>query len=97
MREEIEDDDELYLVEEDGEKQLYGYSDCSFESNVRVPLLEILKFPYLLVDKRVGKYFFRKNINIKNVSEDQELLPTSLRKRIGQLSASQNNKTCLHN
>lgn len=55
MREEIEDDDELYLVEEDGEKQLHGYSDCSFESNVRVPLLEILKFPYLLVDKRVSE------------------------------------------
>ncbi|PIO36462.1 hypothetical protein AB205_0212870 [Aquarana catesbeiana] len=72
MREEIEDDDELYLVEEDGEKQLHGYSDCSFESNVRVPLLEILKFPYLLVDKRVSKYHFRKNINLENVSRQIE-------------------------
>ncbi|KAM5145413.1 putative helicase senataxin [Mantella aurantiaca] len=54
MQEEVEDD-ELYLVEEDGEKQLTGYGGCSFESNVRVPLLEILKFPYLLLDKHVSE------------------------------------------
>ncbi|XP_018421253.1 PREDICTED: probable helicase senataxin [Nanorana parkeri] len=55
MREEIEDDDELYLIEDDGEKQLFGYGGCSFESDVRVPLLEILKFPYLLLDKRISE------------------------------------------
>ncbi|XP_044162562.1 probable helicase senataxin [Bufo gargarizans] len=50
LREEIEDD-EVLLVEEDGEKQLFGYA--GLESNVRVPLLEILKYPYLLLDRRV--------------------------------------------
>lgn len=55
MREEIDEDDELFLVEEDGEKQLLGYTGPNFESSVRVPLLEILKYPYLLLDKRVSE------------------------------------------
>ncbi|KAM9326697.1 putative helicase senataxin [Gastrophryne carolinensis] len=55
VQEEIEEDDELYLVEEDGEKQLFGYTGPNFESNVRVPLLEILRFPYLLLSKDVTK------------------------------------------
>ncbi|XP_068104970.1 probable helicase senataxin isoform X2 [Hyperolius riggenbachi] len=53
MRKEIEEDDELFLVEEDGDKQLIGYTGPNFESNVRVPLLEILRFPYLLLNSRV--------------------------------------------
>ncbi|XP_018085035.1 probable helicase senataxin isoform X1 [Xenopus laevis] len=53
MQEEIEEDDELFLVEEDGEKQLFGYTGPNFESNLRVPLLEILKYPYLLLNKHV--------------------------------------------
>ncbi|XP_072285581.1 probable helicase senataxin isoform X3 [Pyxicephalus adspersus] len=55
MEEDIEEDDELYLVEEDGEKQLFRYDSCKFESNARVPLLEILKFPYLLLDKSISE------------------------------------------
>lgn len=55
MQEEIDEDDELFLVEEDGEKQLFGYNGPNFESSVRVPLLEILKYPYLLLDKRVSE------------------------------------------
>ncbi|KAM3911735.1 putative helicase senataxin [Leptodactylus fuscus] len=55
MREEINEDDGLFLVEEDGEKQLLGFSGPNFESNVRVPLLEILKYPYLLLDKCVSE------------------------------------------
>ncbi|KAM4019003.1 putative helicase senataxin [Anomaloglossus baeobatrachus] len=55
MREEIDGDDELFLVEEDGEKQLFGYTGPNFDSCVRVPLLEILKFPYLLLDERVSE------------------------------------------
>ncbi|XP_056394368.1 probable helicase senataxin [Hyla sarda] len=55
MQEEIDEDDELFLVEEDGEKQLFGYTGPNFESSVRVPLLEILKYPYLLLDKHIGE------------------------------------------
>ncbi|KAM4696046.1 putative helicase senataxin [Rhinophrynus dorsalis] len=55
MREEIEEDDELFLVEEDGERQLFGFTGPNFESNLRVPLLEILKYPYLLLDQRVSE------------------------------------------
>ncbi|KAG8546517.1 hypothetical protein GDO81_018747 [Engystomops pustulosus] len=55
MREEIDEDDELFLVEEDGEKQLLGFTGPNFESNVRVPLLEVLKYPYLLLDKSVSE------------------------------------------
>uniref|UniRef100_A0A6I8S442 Senataxin n=1 Tax=Xenopus tropicalis TaxID=8364 RepID=A0A6I8S442_XENTR len=53
MQEEIDEDDELFLVEEDGEKQLFGFTGPNFESNLRVPLLEILKYPYLLLNKHV--------------------------------------------
>ncbi|XP_073412073.1 probable helicase senataxin isoform X2 [Dendrobates tinctorius] len=55
MREEIDEDDELFLVEDDGEKQLFGYTGPNFESCVRVPLLEILKYPYLLLNKLVSE------------------------------------------
>ncbi|XP_053551559.1 probable helicase senataxin [Bombina bombina] len=55
MREEIEDDDELFLVEDDGEKQLFGYTGPNFESNLRIPILEILKYPYLLLSPRVSE------------------------------------------
>ncbi|XP_075690814.1 putative helicase senataxin [Rhinoderma darwinii] len=55
MHEEIEEDDELFLVEEDGEKQLFGYTGPNFEGSVRVPLLEVLKYPYLLLDQRVSE------------------------------------------
>ncbi|XP_069603679.1 probable helicase senataxin [Ranitomeya imitator] len=55
MGEEIDEDDELFLVEEDGEKQLFGYTGPNFESCVRVPLLEILKYPYLLLNKLVSE------------------------------------------
>ncbi|KAG8447592.1 hypothetical protein GDO86_014918 [Hymenochirus boettgeri] len=53
MQVEIDEDDELFLVEEDGEKQLFGYTGPNFESNLRVPLLEILKYPYLLLSKHI--------------------------------------------
>ncbi|MEE6505419.1 hypothetical protein FKM82_005519 [Ascaphus truei] len=55
MSEEIEEDDELFLVEEDGEKQVHGYTGPLFESNLRVPLLEILKYPYLLLNQKVSE------------------------------------------
>ncbi|KAG9472181.1 hypothetical protein GDO78_021002 [Eleutherodactylus coqui] len=55
VREEIDEDDELFLVEDDGEKQLFGYTGPNFESSIRVPLLEILKYPYLLLNSRVSE------------------------------------------
>ncbi|KAM8934292.1 putative helicase senataxin [Pelodytes ibericus] len=55
LQEEIEEDDDLFLVEEDGEKQLFGYTGANFESNLRVPLLESLKYPYLLLSERVSQ------------------------------------------
>ncbi|XP_053328361.1 probable helicase senataxin isoform X2 [Spea bombifrons] len=55
LQEEIEEDDELFLIEEDGEKPLFGYTDPNFESKVRVPLLESLKYPYLLLNQRVSQ------------------------------------------
>lgn len=56
MKEEIEEDDELFIVDENGETQLSGYTGPDFENNLRVPLLEILKYPYLLLHKRIGEY-----------------------------------------
>ncbi|XP_054704506.1 probable helicase senataxin isoform X1 [Grus americana] len=55
MREEAGEDDELFIVDENGETQLTGYVGPEFENNLRVPLLEILKYPYLLLHERVSE------------------------------------------
>lgn len=54
MHEETGEDDELFLVDENGETRLSGYVGPNFENNLRVPLLEILKYPYLLLHKKVS-------------------------------------------
>ncbi|NXP21285.1 SETX helicase, partial [Scytalopus superciliaris] len=55
MQEEMGEDDELFLVDENGETRLSGYVGPDFENNLRVPLLEILKYPYLLLHERVSE------------------------------------------
>ncbi|NWV54153.1 SETX helicase, partial [Daphoenositta chrysoptera] len=55
MHEETGEDDELFLVDENGETRLSGYVGPNFENNLRVPLLEILKYPYLLLHKKVSE------------------------------------------
>lgn len=56
MREEAGEDDELFIVDENGDTQLSGYVGPDFENNLRVPLLEILKYPYLLLHEKVSMY-----------------------------------------
>ncbi|XP_053137640.1 probable helicase senataxin isoform X2 [Hemicordylus capensis] len=46
-------EDDLYLVEEDRETPLPCYTGPDFEKHLRMPLLEILKYPYLLLDERL--------------------------------------------
>ncbi|KAM6192952.1 putative helicase senataxin [Sarcoramphus papa] len=55
MRGEAGEDDELFIVDENGETQLSGYVGPDFENNLRVPLLEILKYPYLLLHEKVSE------------------------------------------
>ncbi|NXI47433.1 SETX helicase, partial [Galbula dea] len=55
MQEEDGEDDELFIVDENGDTQLSGYVGPGFENNLRVPLLEILKYPYLLLHERVSE------------------------------------------
>ncbi|NXA92700.1 SETX helicase, partial [Melanocharis versteri] len=55
MNEEAGEDDELFLIDEHGETRLSGYVGPNFENNLRVPLLEILKYPYLLLHKKVSE------------------------------------------
>ncbi|XP_062937644.1 probable helicase senataxin isoform X4 [Cynocephalus volans] len=55
MKAEIGDDDELYIVDKNGETQLFDFSGQDFENKLRVPLLEILKYPYLLLHERVNE------------------------------------------
>ncbi|NWI38520.1 SETX helicase, partial [Picathartes gymnocephalus] len=55
MNEETGEDDELFLVDEHGETRLSGYLGPNFENNLRVPLLEILKYPYLLLHEKVSE------------------------------------------
>lgn len=56
MNEEAGEDDELFLIDEHGETRLSGYVGPNFENNLRVPLLEILKYPYLLLHEKVSTY-----------------------------------------
>lgn len=56
MRAEIEDDDELYIVDINGEEPLFDLTGQDFENKLRVPLLEMLKYPYLLLHERVSEY-----------------------------------------
>ncbi|NXJ87936.1 SETX helicase, partial [Corythaixoides concolor] len=55
MQEEAGKDDELFVVDENGESHLSGYVGPDFENNLRVPLLEILKYPYLLLHEKVSE------------------------------------------
>ncbi|XP_039085637.1 probable helicase senataxin isoform X3 [Hyaena hyaena] len=55
MKAEIGDDDELYIVDNNGEAQLFDFPGQDFENKLRVPLLEILKYPYLLLHERVNE------------------------------------------
>lgn len=55
IREEAGEDDELFIVDENGETQLPVYVGPDFENNLRVPLLEVLKYPYLLLHEKVSE------------------------------------------
>ncbi|XP_036710448.1 probable helicase senataxin isoform X3 [Balaenoptera musculus] len=55
MKAEIGDDDELYIIDSNGEAQLFDFTGQDFENKLRVPLLEILKYPYLLLHERVNE------------------------------------------
>uniref|UniRef100_A0A8C3PPI7 Senataxin n=1 Tax=Calidris pygmaea TaxID=425635 RepID=A0A8C3PPI7_9CHAR len=55
ISEEAGEDDELFIVDENGDTQLSGYVGPDFENNLRVPLLEILKYPYLLLHEKVSE------------------------------------------
>ncbi|XP_062063305.1 probable helicase senataxin isoform X1 [Lepus europaeus] len=55
MKAEIGEDDELYIVDDNGEAQLSDFTGQDFENKLRVPLLEILKYPYLLLHERVNE------------------------------------------
>uniref|UniRef100_A0A8C8SNP1 Senataxin n=1 Tax=Pelusios castaneus TaxID=367368 RepID=A0A8C8SNP1_9SAUR len=56
MKTDIEDDDELFIVDEEGETKLSDYTGPDFENNLRVPLLEILKYPYLLLHEQISEH-----------------------------------------
>ncbi|XP_006164386.1 probable helicase senataxin isoform X2 [Tupaia chinensis] len=55
MKAEIGDDDDLYIVDNKGETHLFDFTGQDFENKLRVPLLEILKYPYLLLHERVNE------------------------------------------
>uniref|UniRef100_A0A8C2Y7V8 Senataxin n=1 Tax=Coturnix japonica TaxID=93934 RepID=A0A8C2Y7V8_COTJA len=55
IREEAGEDDELFIVDENGETQLPVHVGPDFDKNLRVPLLEVLKYPYLLLHEKVSE------------------------------------------
>ncbi|KAM5186878.1 putative helicase senataxin isoform 1-T4 [Callospermophilus lateralis] len=54
MKAEIGDYVDLYIVD-NGEAQPLDFTGQDFENKLRVPLLEILKYPYLLLHERVNE------------------------------------------
>ncbi|XP_038601965.1 probable helicase senataxin [Tachyglossus aculeatus] len=54
---EVGEDDELFIINDNRETHLSNISGSDFENNLRVPLLEILKYPYLLLNERVSELF----------------------------------------
>nr|KAF6277232.1 senataxin [Pipistrellus kuhlii] len=56
MRGEIDDaEDELYIIDNNGDAQPFDFTGQDFENKLRVPLLEILKYPYLLLHEHVNE------------------------------------------
>ncbi|XP_069465407.1 probable helicase senataxin [Ambystoma mexicanum] len=55
MKDQSVENEDLFFVEEDGETKLPEFVGPDFENNLRVPLLEILKYPYLLLDERISE------------------------------------------
>lgn len=47
---------DLYIVEGDKETPCYGYTSSDLERDLSIPLLEILKYPYLLLNERLSEY-----------------------------------------
>ncbi|MBN3281370.1 SETX helicase, partial [Polyodon spathula] len=55
LKEEVGEEDDLFIVEDDQEIQIHGITGPEFENNLRVPLLEILKYPYVLVHPKISE------------------------------------------
>ncbi|OWK10140.1 hypothetical protein Celaphus_00005116, partial [Cervus elaphus hippelaphus] len=70
MKAEIGDDDELYIVDNNGEAQLFDFTGQDFENKLRVPLLEILKYPYLLLHEHVRRWAILTARNLGKVDRD---------------------------
>ncbi|KAJ7308007.1 hypothetical protein JRQ81_008507 [Phrynocephalus forsythii] len=51
------EDDDLYIVEGEQKIPLSCYTGPGFEKHLRVPMLEILKYPYLLLHERLSELF----------------------------------------
>ncbi|XP_069743147.1 probable helicase senataxin isoform X2 [Narcine bancroftii] len=55
--EEEEEDDELFLIEGNQEIPLHGYMASNIENDLRVPIIEILKYPYLLLHEHLSELY----------------------------------------
>lgn len=53
--EEEEEEGELFLIQDEQEIQLHGYMAADIENDLRVPIIEILKYPYLLLHEHLSK------------------------------------------
>nr|XP_020650469.1 probable helicase senataxin [Pogona vitticeps] len=51
------EDDDLYIMEGESKIPFSCYTGPGFEKHVRVPMLEILKYPYLLLHERLSELF----------------------------------------
>uniref|UniRef100_UPI00398F70DA probable helicase senataxin isoform X2 n=1 Tax=Pristiophorus japonicus TaxID=55135 RepID=UPI00398F70DA len=68
LKEEQAEEDELFLIEDEQEIQLHGYTGPDFENNIRVPILEILKYPYLLLHEHLSELCVEALIKMEQVN-----------------------------
>ncbi|XP_059849764.1 probable helicase senataxin isoform X1 [Hypanus sabinus] len=57
LKEEEEEDDDLFIVLDQQEIQLHGCMATNIENDLRVPIIEILKYPYLLLHERLSELY----------------------------------------
>ncbi|XP_060107571.1 probable helicase senataxin [Heteronotia binoei] len=64
---------DLFIVEGDKETPCCGYTDSDLERDLSIPLLEILKYPYLLFNERLNDLFVEALFEVEKINYSYEV------------------------
>nr|XP_056716139.1 probable helicase senataxin [Euleptes europaea] len=64
---------DLYIVEGDKETPCYGYTSSDLERDLSIPLLEILKYPYLLLNERLSDLCVEALFEVEKINYSYEV------------------------